>query len=184
MPHRPTTAWRRALPRRPDNENCLPWLRGRGSLTARIRARGRFAVRLLHQGLGEPTQDEASLIGLRAGKRAWVREVALSCDGEVLAFAHTVLAWRPRGPLTDWFSALGERSLGWLLFSHPGFARGEMRYRRIDARHPLFSSAVAVIGGAPEALWARRSLFRFKGQAVLVTEVFSPVLCGPEFRGG
>jgi chorismate--pyruvate lyase len=169
--------WRATLPHNADNRLYLPWLRDSGSLTARIQARGRFSVCLLRQEKALPTRDEALMLGIKAGALAWVREVALRCDGEVVAFAHTVLPCCPRGPLTRWLARLGNRSLGSLLFAHVGFARGEISYRCLDVRHPLFQPAIKVIGGQPEKLWARRSLFRFGQQSVLVTEVYSAALC-------
>lgn len=169
--------WHGRLLHSADNRPYLPWLRDRGSLTARIQARGRFAVRLLRQEKALPTRDEVALLGIDAGERAWVREVALLCDGAVVVFAHTVLPCRPRGPLTRWLARMGSRSLGSLLFSHAGFSRGEIDCRRLDARHPLFAPALRAIGGQPRSLWARRSLFRFGRQSVLVTEVYSAALC-------
>jgi len=179
MSSRSTGAWRGALLRSSaENSPCITWLRERGSLTARLQKRGRFAVRLLRQELALPTRDEAALLGIKASARAWVREVALLCDGEVLVFAHSVLPYRPRGPMSRWLARLGSRSLGSLLFAHAGFARGEMNFRRLDARHPLFLPAMEAIDGGRKTLWARRSRFGFGAQAVLVTEVFSPALHG------
>ena len=172
------SAWRDTLPHHAENFRYLPWLREGGSLTARIQARGRFAVRLLRQEMALPTRDEALVLGVNPRTFAWVREVALLCDGDVVAFAHTVLPCRPRGPLTRWLARLGSRSLGSLLFSHVGFVRGKLNFRRLDARHPLFDPALKVIGGQPKTLWARRSLFHFRQQSVLVTEVYSAALCG------
>jgi chorismate--pyruvate lyase len=176
------SAWRATLSHTADNRPYLPWLRDSGSLTMRIQAKGRFAVRLLRQEMALPTRDEASMLGINAQTLAWVREVALLCDDQVVTFAHTVLPCRPRGPLTRWLARLGSRSLGSLLFSHAGFARGEINCKRLDKRHPLFQPAIEVIGGQPESLWARRSLFRFGQQSVLVTEVYSAALCGGKIR--
>lgn len=167
--------WRTTLTRAPDSAGCRQWLRYRGSLTARIRAHGTFSLRLLQQRLALPTPDEAAALAIDARTRVHVREVALYCDGRIIAFAHTVLPLRPRGALTRWLARLGARSLGSLLFSHPRFARGEMSFCRIDRRHPLFAPATAVVGTAQRTLWARRSDFVFAGQRVLVTEVFAPL---------
>lgn len=166
--------WRGCLLRNAESASGIAYLRDRGSLTTRIQERGRFAVRILSQGLALPVPDEATVLGMAASTHAWVREVALYCDDQVLAFAHTVLPYGPRGPLTRWLARLGNRSLGSLLFSHAGFVRGAMRFKRLDARHPLFAQASAVLGTRSKTLWARRSLFRFGRQSVLVTEVFSP----------
>jgi chorismate--pyruvate lyase len=171
---RPADTWRRSLSRCAANTACIACLCDRGSLTARIQAKGRFTVRVLRQGLALPTRDEAAALGIAADTNVWVREVALSCDAQVVVLAHTVLPRQPRGPLTRWLARLGSRSLGSLLFSHAGFRRGEMHFKRLDARHPLFQPACATLGAQAKTLWARRSLFAFGRQSVLVTEVFSP----------
>jgi chorismate--pyruvate lyase len=171
--------WRDRVTRTAGTAPLLAWLRDRGSLTARIQSRGRFAVRVLRQQRCQPTADEAQALGLPPAMRAWVREVALSCDGRSVVFAHTVLPCHPRGPLTRWLARLGERSLGALLFAQVGFSRGPMKFRRLDRRHALFEPAVQALhfpGGDPQTLWARRSQFGFGAQSVLVTEVFSPAL--------
>ena len=99
-------------------------------------------------------------------------------SGDVpLVFAHTVLPYHPRGPLTGWLARLGNRSLGALLFADPGFMRGKLANRRIDARHELFDAAVralALEASPPRLLWARRSRFHYGAQSVLVTEIFAP----------
>lgn len=187
MSHADRLSWRHNLLRTAENVSFLHWLSDRGSLTARIEARGRFAVRVLRQCLHRTTPDEAWALGLVCGARAWVREVALSCDDRIVVFAHTVLPYRPRGPLTRWLARLGSRSLGALLFSHAGFTRGPMAFKRIDRRDALFSSAIDGLQlgeRAPGTLWARRSTFGFGGQSVLVTEVFSPTLLQLDRTGG
>jgi chorismate--pyruvate lyase len=171
--------WRARPQRNKSNAAYLPWLSDRGSLTERLQARGTFSVQLLQHGLVKPTEDEAGLLRIRPHRLAWIREVALFCDGMPLVFAHTALAYQPRGPLTHWLAGLGNRSLGALLFSHPGFARGPLKCIRLDARHALYRRAIVALqlGDAPpRTLWARRSRFSFGAQSVLVTEVFSSLL--------
>ena len=172
-------AWQSKQAHSAEYLSFASWLCDRGSLTARLQARGRFAVHILHQGLATPTFDEAVFLGIKPGRLAWVREVALLCDGKPVVFAHTVLPWRPRGPLTGWLARLGSRSLGALLFADAGFMRGELHSRRLDERHELFRAAIEAMQLADDArktLWARRSRFRYGAQSVLVTEVFSPTL--------
>ena len=147
-------AWRAKRLRCDDQ--LAGWLRDRGSLTARLQAHGDFAVRLLRQELARPTRDEAAALGVKQDRLLWVREVALHVDGRALVFAHTVLPCRPRGPLAPAFKRLGARSLGALLFAHPGFKRGPLHCRRLDARHPLFTPAIAALKlgqNPPAALW-------------------------------
>ena len=181
MTERSAAHWRPHPLRRPDNAGLRDWLTDPGSLTARLQQRGAFALRLLRQGQGRPNRDETAVLGQPAGQRARIREVTLSCDGRVLVFAHTVLPRAPRGPFCRWLGRLGERSLGALLFAHPGFARGPLHCRRLDARHPLYARAMAALGldaTPPTAppLWARRSCFTYDVQRVLVTEVFHPAI--------
>jgi chorismate--pyruvate lyase len=173
-------AWRTKLLRSEESVPFVHWLRDRESLTARLQAGGVFAVQQLRQGLAVPTRDEATAMGIRRKQLAWVREVALLRDGKPLVFAHTILPYRPRGPMTGWLARLGKRSLGALLFSHAGFTRGVIQYKRLDHRHPLFhlaTEAMQLAAAPPTTLWARRSRFTFRAQSVLVTEVFSPFLC-------
>lgn len=178
MSERTAVHWRPRPLHRLDNNGLRDWLTDPGSLTARLQQHGVFTLRLLRQGLARPNPDEAALLGQSAGRLARIREVALYCDNRVLVFAHTALSRAPRGPLCRWLDRLGERSLGALLFAHPGFARGPLRSRRIDARHPLYARAIAALGlsAAPPTLWARRSCFTFDAQRVLVTEVFHPAI--------
>ena len=151
-----------------------------GNIAARLQARGKFALRVLRQRLDKPTRDEAIALGIKCNVLVRTREVALYCDGKPVVFAHTILPRHPRGPVTGWLARLGNRSLGAMLFDHPGFSRSQIRSKRLDCRHPLFEPAIAALqltGPQPRALWARRSRFGFGRQSILVTEVFSPALC-------
>src|ERR1035437_6931413 len=173
--------WQAKLPHTKESLRFISWLRDRGSLTSRLQAKGSFAVRPLRQGLALPTRDEAMALGIRRGRVAWVREVALLCDDKPLVFADTVLPYRPRGPLTAWLARLGNRSLGALLFADARFARGGIHSKRLDHRHELFHPAIDALQlaeTAPKTLWARRSRFTYGAQSVLVTEIFSPDLGG------
>ncbi len=171
--------WRVSLPQDTAGRPFRSWLSDRASLTERLRASGAFAVVVLNQRLAMPARDEAGELGLKTGQLAWIREVALYCDGRPVVFAHSVLPRRPTGPMSRWLARLGSRSLGALLFAHPRFARGTLQACRLDARHPLFQPAVRALCLPPSyagVLWARRSLFTFNGRSLLVTEIFSPTI--------
>ncbi|MBS1190068.1 MAG: chorismate lyase [Rhodocyclaceae bacterium] len=171
-----TARWRSRLFPAPADRRLASWLTEPGSLTARCQAAsGHFRIRLLSQGSGRPLPDEAAAVGMQRRQRAWVREVLLECDGVPVIYAHTILPRAPRGRLAGWLAGLGSRSLGSLLFAHPGFARGAIEFRRLDRRHPLYGRADRCAGkGDAIQLWARRSAHRLGGQTVLVTEVFLP----------
>lgn len=174
----PRQAWHRRLPRGNESPHLRNWLLDDGSLTARLQGQGRFSLERLSQGLAIPLVDEVQPLGIASGKRARIREVVLRVDSEPRVFAHTVLPRMPRGPVTRWLARLGARSLGSMLFSHPGFWRAPLACRALDARHPLHRLAIEALQlPADTRLWARRSCFGFGNQRILVTEVFSPRLC-------
>lgn len=165
------SAWRRRFCGQAPDSLLRSWLVEPDSLTARCqRSCGQFRVRLLRQGRAASLADEG---GGRALVR--VREVVLECDGIPVIFAHTTLSASSNGRLTRWLARLGSRSLGSLLFAYPGFRRGDIEYRRLDRRHPLFRRATTLAKDAQE-LWARRSCHELDGQRVLVTEVFLPAI--------
>ncbi|HZX30552.1 MAG TPA: chorismate lyase [Rhodocyclaceae bacterium] len=170
--------WRSGLFPFPQDPRLVSWLIEPGSLTARCVAASRqFRVQLLRQGRGQPLPDEAEVFRLRPGQSARVREVLLECDGVPVIYAHTVLPSASRGRLARWLAGLGSRSLGSLLFTHPGFGRGPIEFRRLDRRHPLFARAARALSAELVThLWARRSAHRLDGQTVLVTEVFLPAI--------
>lgn len=150
------------------------WLREPGSLTARLVKNSRqFRVRLLASGNGRalggwPPNSRA--------RQARVREVVLEADGIPVIFAHTVIPAHARGRLRRWLAGLGERSLGSLLFTHPGFQRTPLTYRRLPRNHPLYRRASPWTDHPTPTLWARACRHRLGGESVQVVEVMLPVL--------
>jgi chorismate--pyruvate lyase len=155
------------------------WLRERRSLTARWqRASGAFRVEPVRQAICAPFADEYAMLRLPPRQLAQVRDVVLYCRDVPVGFAHTVVPLLPRGPVRHWLRRLGRRPLGTLLFSHPGFVRLGVEYAAIDARHPLHRGIYQVAGDArlERVYWARRALFAFGEQRILLTEVFLPAV--------
>lgn len=166
--------WKTRAPRGPL-ATYYDWMAHVGSLTARLRRRcPRFAVHVLQQGLVRPHRDEVRLLGLRAGERAWVREVLLSCGGVPVVFAHSVVPRRAARGAWHLFAGLGARPLGEILFSDPRITRRPFRFASLDARHPLHRGAEAAVGASLPVLAGRRSLFVKQGRAMLLAEVFLP----------
>ena len=98
--------WRQRLPHGLCDPVLRSWLTEPDSLTARCqRASSSFRVRLLRFAKGAALADEAVEGGV-GRERAWVREVALECDGVPVIFAHTTLAATGNGRLTRWMSRL------------------------------------------------------------------------------
>ncbi len=151
------------------------WLVDGGSLTKRLQARSqKFQVQPVRHQYAKPQVDEALLLNLPRREHALLREVMLICDGTPVVFAHSVL------PLTslqgEWrtLARLGNRPLGAALFMNPRVTRTPLEYKKLSRQHALYRRALAGSTQRPEALWARRSIFRLNEAAIMVTEVFLP----------
>jgi chorismate--pyruvate lyase len=158
-----------------------PWLRDAGSLTARIRARcTRFTVQVVCQELAAVHRDEALLLGLRPGERAWVREVLLVADGRPVVFARSLLPRRNVRGAWNLFHGMGSRPLGQALFADPAISRLPLACWRLDRRDARYHRALAALTrhapaqSLPRTLWARRSIFLLRGSALMVSEAFLP----------
>ncbi len=182
------------------------WLGEPGSLTRRLRAGcGRLELILLRQRYARPLPDETPLLKLRAGQRAWVREVLLLADGQPVLYAHSVAhpsslraAWRP-------LCRIGLRPVGDAIFERHGLRRGPIRVRRLGdadrlhrdasraltneaARRPAMraeqradarpSPLASAVPFPLPSLWARRSPFVLAGHALWITEIFLPAIAG------
>lgn len=166
--------WRTHLCRLFLPRDLRAWLYEQGSLTACCQQIfPDFRVRLLRQCWGVPEE-------IRVRRFAPIRDVALQGQGETFIFAHTVLLGDARGRLSVWLRRLGRRSLGSLLFSHPGFVRETLQFRRLDARDRLYRVALKSMSPPQQArvlsqrapFWARSCEHRLGRQSVRVTEVF------------
>lgn len=162
--------WQGFVPRPNLSPELRSWLLEPGSLTQRgLRTFGRFGVTPVFQGWA-PQRDQ---LGARFYQHAYVREVILRADTAPFIVAHTVLEVHGHhGPLKRWLRGLGSRSLGSLLFQHPGFQRGRLQFARLDARDALYQLCREQIPNLPPQCWARRCTHRLGKQAVRVTEIF------------
>lgn len=181
MPHSPTITnrWFDVMPipsHRPPPD-VAPWLLDPGSLTTRLvkASGGNFAVRVLHQGWGRPTADEAELLGLPHGQYAWLRETALRCHGETWVYARSVMPLATLGGELRFLQRLKNASLGALLFRDPGLKRSRFQIARLPLRSlPLQLIGLGEEGAGRATVWGRRSLFQFHGRPILVGEIFLP----------
>lgn len=156
------------------------WLADRGSLTRSMIAScpGRFRVALLRQDREHMLPGEARLLDSGASRGALVREVRLYCDDRAWVFARTLIPLLSlRGPASN-LSRLGQRPLGEVLFSDPQTRRLRIEIARITPRHRLFWSATEHLSERPLAISGRRTLFEYRGQRILVNELFLPGIGG------
>jgi chorismate--pyruvate lyase len=128
----------------------------------------------LATGLARAHTDETALLGLSRQQRAYVRDVTLLCDNQVVVFAHSVLPRTSLRGAWNGISRLGSRPLGEALFNNPRIRRQALAYCKLTARHPLFRRINDHQPQHTRHLWARRSVFCLAGRPLLVTEVFLP----------
>ncbi len=146
------------------------WLTDDGSLTARLMScgRGAFSVQRQYQGWDVPLRSERTLLELPDRQLALVREVALMLGEDAVVFARSVFPVSSLAGSLAHLRRLQNRSLGAILFKHPGMRR-----------HPF---ELALMPGdcdyLPENLqqaapaWGRRSRFEIAGKRLMVSEVF------------
>ncbi len=146
------------------------WLLDDGSLTLRLIELdlGEFKVQRLYQGWQRPMLSECMLLRAPHGQRALVREVGLMLADNTVVFARSVF---PIASLTGDLAHLRylqNKSLGAILFKHPGMRRSPFELARIDGDSHYLPAALKQ--GSPA--WGRRSRFVIGGRSLMVSEVF------------
>lgn len=147
-----------------------PWLTDDGSLTTRLRGlgRGEFRVRRLLQEWRVPLPSERRLLEMPQRQLALVREVALTLDHAPVVFARSVFpATSLEGGLRH-LRRLQNRSLGAILFGHPGMQRSPFELARMAGDNAYLPPDLH----QAESAWGRRSRFDIGGRPLLVSEVF------------
>lgn len=161
---------------RPSNR-MRHWLTDRASMTYKLMMHcEQFRVQRLRQQRAMCLAEEWPALGLPRRLQVQERDVLLHCDGRPLVLGHTVMAHDATTSEWSFFSTLGERSLGPILFGDPLVVRGRLQFARLHGHHPLVKRMCAATGAVdfPSPLFARRSTFRRKSGIMLVTEVFFP----------
>jgi chorismate--pyruvate lyase len=146
------------------------WLTDDGSLTGRLieLGRGEFRVQRLYQGWQVPLTSEQQLLSLPPRQLALVREVALQLAQQTVVFARSVF---PVSSLTGSLAhlrRLQNKSLGAILFRHPGMHRSPFELALMPGDSDYLPSSLH----QGEPAWGRRSRFDIKGKQLLVSEVF------------
>jgi chorismate--pyruvate lyase len=154
------------------------WILLQTSMTARIQqvAHAPISVEVLRQTRGRLHKDEQHFFTPPEAPHGTVREVCLSAQGQPLLIARTVLTSR-RLQEHPTIRELGNQALGSLLFAggraSPWTSREMIRLR---ADSPLFALVRRRHRGLQASHWARRTLFWFFDEPLLVTEIFLPAL--------
>lgn len=152
------------------------WLTDTGSLTRQLQqvCEQPFSVALLQSGWQRPLPDESLLLQQPLKQRMFTREVQLLDGDQPQVYARTVVPVKTYHAMRARFEALGNRSLGEMLFNDPRLQRGPIEVACLLPSQPLFKLASRHLTPKPQRLWARRSCFYLAGKAMLVNEVFLP----------
>lgn len=147
-----------------------PWLTDDGSLTTRLLAlnSGQFRVRRLKQEWQVPLPSERRLLELPHRQLALVREVALTLDNAPVVFARSVFPVASLAGGLRHLRRLQNRSLGTILFSHPGMLRSPFELARIPGDNRYLPTDLRQADPA----WGRRSRFDIERKPLMVSEVF------------
>jgi chorismate--pyruvate lyase len=146
------------------------WLTDDGSLTARLTAfgRGEFRVQRRYQGWAVPLPSERRLLGLATRQLALVREVALLLDEQAVVFARSVFPAASLSGSLAHLRRLQNRSLGAILFRHPGMHRQPFELALMPGDSDYLPADLHQACPA----WGRRSRFDIEGKRLMVSEVF------------
>jgi chorismate--pyruvate lyase len=165
-------------------DRVFHWLQDGASLTRRVTAAcpGHFRVRVGSQRWGRPLDSERRLLGVGSRTACLVREVELLCDERPQVFARTLMPVTSLQGAARRLARLRERPLGAVLFADPRTRRERVQIARFLSRHRLYRVATGHLESLPEAVWGRRTLFRYAGKPILVNELFLPDLVDRDIR--
>ncbi len=152
--------------------NERSWLTHPSSLTQRLRKTtdGQIQYHLLREVLDAPADEEAQLLDISQPELALIREIEWRYFETLWVAGRVVIPKkileREGSPLNH----IGKRSLGNILFANAKFTRGDLEFRQITADHPYYFYVKEIANRG--CIWARRSLFYFERDLLLVSEFF------------
>ena len=161
-----------------DN-NQLHWLSDYGSMTERLQsyALDPLKVELVTAKRQKVTAEERHFLALAQHEWPYVREVIMQVDNKPWLVGRTVIPGSTMDNKGRVLTMLKTKPLGPMLFDRKLDARQFIEVAAIDENHDLFPNFKQIMPNletVPKRLWARRSLFVFENNPLLVQEVFLP----------
>jgi len=156
------------------NEEIYHWLAEYGSMTEQITAHANkpLDVDVITSKYLSPRREELLMLGLSERRWAYVREVIMRIGEEPWMFGRTIIPSITMAGSGRQLKLLGKKPLGKMLFNRKGNTRHFIEIAKISSRNSLFPSMID--NRQFSHLWARRSIFLFQKQPILVQEVFLP----------
>jgi chorismate--pyruvate lyase len=155
-------------------EHLRSWLFDPRSLSRRLtRACPHgFRVMPIEQGWRAPLASERRALALPVRERALIREVLLLCHDEPWVYARSVFPVHTLRGAQRRLAHLGTRPLGRVLFTTRGMHRSTVAVSAADCDASMLACCAAALGRTPLNAWKRESVFRCRGRALLVSEIF------------
>ncbi|MCP4271672.1 MAG: chorismate lyase [Gammaproteobacteria bacterium] len=155
-------------------ESQYRWLSEYGSMTLHLlqAGLGSLKVSVMSSQQGALFKEESLFLDLPLRRWAYVREVMMHVDLSPWMYGRTVIPDTTLNGGAGQLKLLGDSPLGKVLFDNKKSTREFIEIAKISAHHHLFPQLVDV--EVYPYLWARRSLFSFNEQPILVQEVFLP----------
>ncbi|MEE9448238.1 MAG: chorismate lyase [Arenicellales bacterium] len=148
-------------------------LSDQGSLTRQIRlsCEATFDVHLISSAEVAPNAQEVCLLQLDKKIKVISRKVYLRCHKIPQIFAKTIIGLSSENQtFTDKIKALGEQSLGSILFKDPLARKQAVGFAQLSAQDAFFEDAFSE--NLNSYYWVRRNLYDYEGVSLIVYEAF------------
>lgn len=153
---------------------AISWQKSSGSLTARLRACGRFNVRVLDTSIARATIDESVALHIPLRSMVYARTVCLEVNGRPCVVARSVTSRTAMRRAWHRVRQQGSRPLAEMLWCNPLVGRGRLYFATLDKRHAVYNEMMSHYATLPKRVAARRACFYLGKQPLLVMEAFLP----------
>lgn len=133
-----------------------------------------FEIYLMNNGFAKAMPEEYQCLGIDLQDIVWVREVELRLLARPVMLARAVISCAALEHSFNQIKYLGTQSLGYYLFRLPDIRRSPFEFKQLKQGNELYQRALPYQGQNPSDLWARRSVFSYQEEHLLLTEVFLP----------
>ena len=149
------------------------WLGAVGSMTHAMRSltEEQLQLQLLSSAPQQVHSEEAELLGALTSIELFTREVLMQQEEEALLYGRSIFPASLADVDLATIENLGTEPLGEVLFKLKEAPRLSMQFAMLDKNNYLYQALNQHLIQS-EPLFARRSLFDYQGQHVLVQEVF------------
>jgi chorismate--pyruvate lyase len=150
------------------SDRLVTWLSHVGSMTRFIKSHtDAFRLEVLTAGPQRADTLERQLLNLAKDKPTYIREVKMSADNQAWLFGRSIFPLDLVNSDNGAVQTLGETPLGRLLYAQEGQPRLSIEVALLDRSNPLIQRL-----DCDGPLYARRSIFRYHSDKVLVQEIF------------